>query len=39
VQIQTNLCYTLSASGRSSNRSKVIATQQLSLIRRPDVFK
>ena len=38
LQIQTNLRYSLSASGRSSNHSKVVAPQQLSLIRRPDAL-
>jgi hypothetical protein len=36
VQYQTIPRYTLSASGFSSNLRKVIAAQQLSLIRRPD---
>ena len=35
-QNQSILRYTLSASGLSSNRSKVVAAQQLSLIRSPD---
>jgi hypothetical protein len=35
-QNQTIPRYTLSASGLSSNLRKVIAAQQLSLIRRPD---
>ncbi len=38
-QNQTVLRYTLSASGRSSNRAKVAAAQRLSLIRRPDAPK
>ena len=38
LQIQTNLRYTRSASGRSSNLEKVVAAQQLSLIRRPDAL-
>jgi hypothetical protein len=36
VQIQTNLRYSLSASGRSSNQCEVVLAKQLSLIRRSD---
>jgi hypothetical protein len=39
VQGHAGLRYTLSASGRSANRSKVVAAQPLSPIRHPDAYR